>query len=355
VQPIVTAFYATLCSSSAAIDSRLLTLAHRTFSKLLHLSSSVLGGSGASASKAEAWLDTFRIMLVWLSGVEILADKEVLQEMLEMVVHEVMDGLSLSQNRKKVSRIGLMYPQTEVLTTTRGELQISQTIVSQDMAALLTVWNRHVGLRSQIQTLLGPLFFPIPILQTINSFASTTNAIISQASSKDRSATVVNGLSILPTLLASYISALQSVRYTVFPPPATARADVPADVYISNRVRAAVLTATSSALITIKQLSSEIQSSDQLQSWEAIAAVWTAVNEWGGYFEGEAGWPALLASTIGQAVEQLEKTETATNITTKRMILAMVATGLKLDYIACNNVQDGQGLMKLLAGTLLVR
>jgi hypothetical protein len=355
VQPIITAFYATLCSSSAAIDSRLLTLAHRTFSKLLHLSSSVLGGSGASASKAEAWLDTFRIMLVWLSGVEILADKEVLQEMLEMVVHEVMDGLSLSQNRKKVSRIGLMYPLTEVLTTTGGELQISQTIVSQDMAALLTVWNRHVGLRSQIQTLLGPLFFPIPILQTINSFASTTNAIISQASSKDRSAAVVNGLSILPTLLASYISALQSVRYTVFPPPATARADVPADVYISNRVRAAVLTATSSALITIKQLSSEMQSSDQLQSWEAIAAVWTAVHEWGGYFEGEAGWPALLASTIGQAVKQLEKTETATNITTKRMILAMVATGLKLDYIACNNVQDGQGLMKLLAGMLLVR
>lgn len=98
-----------------------------------------------------------------------------------------------------------------------------------------------------------------------------------------------------------------------------------------------------------------MQSSDGVDSWKAISAVWTAVHEWGGYFEGEAGWPALLASTISQAVEQLVKLETVTNITMKRTILAMVATGLKLDYAACENVQDGKGLMKLLAGTLLVR
>ncbi len=228
-------------------------------------------------------------------------------------------------------------------------------IVSQDMSALLAVWSRHTELRAQLQPLLGPLFFPVPLLQTINSFASTTNVIIANAITNDRSSAVINGLSILPILLASYISSLQSARYSVFPPPATSREDVPADVYISNRVRAAVLTATSSALIIIKQLGSgDMSSSDGVDPWQAISAVWVVVREWGGYFEGEAGWPALLASTISQAVEQLGKRETLANVTMKRTILATVATGLRLDYAACENVQDGKGLMKLLAATLLV-
>jgi uncharacterized membrane protein YvlD (DUF360 family) len=363
VQPIVTAFFSALSASAGKLQNQaqLLNVAYRAFSLLISLSSVEGGSGGLATSKAEAWLDTWQAMLVWLSGrpSDSTDDSvEVIVSLAKMIVDEVMDGLAVSQNRKKVGILVYMpFEQSPTESRRYLSLQISQTVLSQDMSPLLSVWNNYEALRDTLRPLLSALFFPVPILQLSSSFTAVINAIVSRMSSSTSdlpASTSKAGMVFLPDLLSAYITALQAGRFAVFPPPASSRAEVPADVYVSAKVRAAVLAATTSALSAINDLSMTLaDTSTRSTRWRATGGIWQVIQGWGGYFEGEAGWPALIAATLSEELAAIATMDA--DVDTQKALIATLTTCLELDYSACAEVKSGDALSALLAWMLRVR
>lgn len=101
------------------------------------------------------------------------------------------------------------------------------------------------------------------------------------------------------SLFRAYVQAITTHRYRIFIQPTSSK--VSSEVYLAERVRKAVHVALSRTLGFL--------SDDQAATWNARAAVWREVNEWGGYLETEQVWPALVRQEKLKAENVLESLE----------------------------------------------
>ncbi|RSH86990.1 hypothetical protein EHS25_003478 [Saitozyma podzolica] len=95
-------------------------------------------------------------------------------------------------------------------------------------------------------------------------------------------------LAFIPTVLTSFISHVTTHRYALNQPSSS---KVPYDVFISNRVRAAIHDAVGASLAAV---------SAAAEPWPLREAIWSAVVAWGGYLE-TTPWPCLAnTSAVAQ-------------------------------------------------------
>jgi hypothetical protein len=107
------------------------------------------------------------------------------------------------------------------------------------------------------------------------------------------------------------------------------------DVHISGRVRQAVLQCTQFVLESINKVSSP--TSDLAARYEAIARVWQAVQQWGGYLEGDEAWSSLLQQTVSETAQALDRADAAI----AGAVYSVLETAASLDYGATQlNVKD---------------
>lgn len=200
--------------------------------------------------------------------------------------------------------------------------------------AYLKVLHNLPLVKESLETLIGPLFWPLAVLQpqTQSSQASSSESlqeptetvirelvfpVNSQKSLSSQETLAV--LSFIPALSREYVAALQSNRYAIFPPPSASAntrsktgSNVPPDVYVGDKVRGSVRVYMRIVLEFLENiergLSTEQRNATsnkgpsteliQLELWRTRGALWTVVKQWGGYFEGDAEWRQLVTDTV---------------------------------------------------------
>jgi hypothetical protein len=206
--------------------------------------------------------------------------------------------------------------------------------------------------RKPLETLIGPLFWPLAVLQpqTQSSQASSSDSLRDPAetvltelvfttaggqSSSNSASETLAILSFLPALSKEYVSALQANRYAIFPPPSASSASsksrsgssVPPDVYVGDKVRQAVQKYVRIVTQSLEKIelgldtaaanqrdaksngsstkNASTQNDIRLEIWATRHALWNVVKSWGGYFEGDEGWRLLVTDTVAGAAQWL--------------------------------------------------
>lgn len=271
-------------------------------------------------------------------------------------------------------------------------------------------------MRKPLETLIGPLFWPLAVLQpqTQSSQASSSESLRDPAetvleelvfrsdaeqASQSPSETLAT-LSFLPVLSKDYVTALQANRYAIFPPPSSSAnsksrngSSVPPDVFVGDKVRQAVqkyvrlvtqyLEKVELGLETAAASQHNVKRSNAspaktasapivipLEIWRTRCALWNVVKIWGGYFEGDDAWRLLVTDTVAVAAQWLLMAGCKTALTpasslpendsmdqSQHEVYACVeklfSTLLELDYGACEVDVDNEGKV-LFAASLLV-
>ncbi len=229
-------------------------------------------------------------------------------------------------------------------------------MLAQDLEVIKRTWGLNPSLDALHQSLLSPLLFPVAILQLPGGFQAALSAITAHQTGQTEtvaSSASKGSLLMIAPLLQAYITALKTGRYATFPPPT--RSDVPAEIYVSGRVRNAVLAAVEACLKQIDQLGKFWPASDgKGLAWRAARGTWEAVERSSTYFEGESGWPKAVQSTIRQLEVATTQQPTA-DAAAEAAIMGTLRACLALDYTCAAQSADGQALRRILGWTLSVR
>jgi hypothetical protein len=223
--------------------------------------------------------------------------------------------------------------------------QITLNLIKPLVPTYLKVLHALPLVKEPLETLVGPLFWPLAVLQpqTQSSQASSSESAQEPAETVIRELVFpINGqkssspqetlstLSFIPALSKEYVAALQANRYAIFPPPsasANARSKIgstiPPDVYVGDKVRESVrgyMQIVLQCVADIEQGLSVGPQGDatgtkdssarnvQLEIWRTRFALWTVVKQWGGYFEGDADWRQLVTETVSVCARWLSTT-----------------------------------------------
>lgn len=189
------------------------------------------------------------------------------------------------------------------------------------MPDFLESWPTSTPLHEPLRFVLRDLLFPVDILQT-----STPIDLILQLPFPDSRLL----LDFLPEILSAFITSLQRQRYSVFPMTSAAlsltrQKNIPPEIYVSGRVRDAVL----QALISILQAIQELDSEDH--AWSAKLSVWKVIQQWGGYFEGDAKWSSLFLQTVQDASAVLREKEDSTVLALMNVLASIDIYNLQKD------------------------
>ncbi|KAJ9114638.1 hypothetical protein QFC22_005513 [Naganishia vaughanmartiniae] len=424
----LTAFLLSLRLSPEFATEELLFSASQTFNVLFSYDVSSSSKDGASKVvdetmsgvlvRAESWLETLGGLLALCSY---LVDAQ------SNAAGKAQPTTSSSDIDAEHSQ-GLLKITQLVVLETNASLAISQTrrkitlnIIKPLVPTFLKVVHSLPLIQASLQMLVGPLFWPLAILQpqTQSSQASSTESmqdpsetiirelvLPTQADKTIDPQTLLATLSFVPALSQEYVNAVQSNRYSIFPPPSSSGAGrskigskIPPDVYVGDKVREAVRGYVKVISQCLDEVWTNLQSSVEggkggaasttvfqadimLEISKTRYALWTVVKQWGGYFEGDEAWRQLVTEAVGVASGWLSATgfrvllsegkkatdrsgkparggSTSTNATeSEREIFTWVeklfSTLLELDYGACKVNVEEEG-MRVLAASLLAQ
>lgn len=305
-------------------------------------------------------------------------------------------------------------------------LQITLNLIKPLVPAYLRVLHALPLIKEPLETLIGPLFWPLAVLQpqTQSSQASSFESAQEPAETVIRELVfppngnklsspqeTLSTLSFIPALSKEYVAALQANRYAIFPPPSASAGgrsksgtNIPPDVYVGDKVRESVRGYMRIVLQCVEKIEESLSADEQsngngakgssgrnasfvssnalrLEVWRTRYALWTVVKQWGGYFEGDAGWRQLVTETVTGAARWLSTTgfkvmfggdadSTRDTAKSKRKsvgiqsgneveteiygcIERLFSTLLELDYGACKVDADDEGRI-VFAASLLV-
>jgi hypothetical protein len=223
-------------------------------------------------------------------------------------------------------------------------LQITQSL-KPFIPCLLSVWTKHPELQSALEEPIRNLLFSLQVLQQEDSKeVYLLPFFLYQPGVESRTK-----LAFLPYFLSLLIQSLQKHRYILFPPNAATRSSVPTDVFISGRVRAAVLHSTRIILEAIEKISDP--GKDQLERCLSRRALWTAVQRWGGYLEGNAEWSSMISQTIVETASLIEPHESPLSKASFQLLDVLI----NLDYRSCLvSTAEGSVGAKIVANALTV-
>ncbi|KAJ9095632.1 hypothetical protein QFC21_005504 [Naganishia friedmannii] len=350
----LTAFLLSLRLSPEYATEELLSSASQTFNVLFSYDMSASREDGASRAvdetlsgvlvRAENWLDTLGGLLALCSYI-VDAQKSAAGS-----AQPAASALKLNAEHSH----GLLQLTQLVVLETNASLAISQTrrkitlnLIKPLVPTFLKVVYSLPSIRASLQTLVGPLFWPLAILQpqTQSSQASSTESMQdpsetiirelvfpSQGQQQLDSQTLLATLSFVPALSQEYVSAVQANRYSIFPPPSTSGSGrskignkVPPDVYVGDKVREAVRGYVKVISQCLDEVWTSLRSTDEggkgsvagttisqaditLEIWKTRCALWTVVRQWGGYSEGDEAWRQLVTEAVGVASGWLSAT-----------------------------------------------
>lgn len=223
--------------------------------------------------------------------------------------------------------------------------QITLNLIKPLVPTYLKVLHDLPLVKEPLETLIGPLFWPLAVLQpqTQSSQASSSESaqepaetviqeLVFPANSQKSPSPqeTLSTLSFIPALSKEYVAALQANRYAIFPPPsasANARSktgsNVPPDVYVGDKVRESVRGYMQIVLQCVANIEQGLFAGDegeangnkdssarkvQLEAWRTRHALWTVVKQWGGYFEGDADWRQLVTDSVSVSARWLSTT-----------------------------------------------
>ncbi|KAJ9111384.1 hypothetical protein QFC19_001152 [Naganishia cerealis] len=379
----LTAFLVALRISLEHGTEELLSSASRTFNVLFGYSNASSSSNGAPKPiddsmsgvlvRAESWLETLGGLLALCSYITDMQDSaskngqsttpalhldtehsQGLLSLTQLVVLETNASLAISQTRRK--------PQTQ-------SSQASSTESMQDPS----------------ETIIRELVFPPQGQKPLDL------------------QTLLATLSFLPALSQEYVTALQTNRYSIFPPPSTSGSgrsktgsNIPPDVYVGDKVREAVRGYVRIISQCLSEVSQNLHSLTEgkkdntsvsaehviLEIWKTRCSLWTVVKQWGGYFEGDEAWRQLVTEAVGVASNWLSttgfreifsqvnqvpektvqpgkgkstpKADAGFREATFALVEKLFSILLELDYGACKVDIEDQG-MRVLAASLLVR
>ncbi|BEJ11920.1 hypothetical protein CspHIS471_0203800 [Cutaneotrichosporon sp. HIS471] len=185
------------------------------------------------------------------------------------------------------------------LPTSPNAKKIAQSLHPK-LPALAGALHAHPALGPELSPVLPSLFFPLGVLQTVESLKQLLAALLPSLSPSTE--VLAPALAFIPIAFGAFIDSTKQHQYTLY---GKADKDKPLDVYIADRTRSAVIPALAAALDLLNRLedgalarpsSSTAAPALGYALWSARLALWERMLQWGGYLETDSKAATLVSA-----------------------------------------------------------